>query len=67
MPSGRLITMRFTTDELLLLQEAMERFTRSVGGDLAREKKPSDSTKKKMTETINLLEQIRAEVKGSSK
>jgi len=59
--------MRLTLDELMLLQEAMERFTRSVGGDLAREKKPSEVTKRKMTETLALLDMIRAEVKDSSK
>lgn len=67
MTAGRFIKMQFTLDELMLLQEAMERFTRSVGGDLAREKKPSETTKRKMAETLALLEQIRAEVKTAGK
>jgi hypothetical protein len=57
--SKRSLRDLFDDEEIKLLQEAMERFTRSVGGDLAREKKPSVNTKKKMTKTLELSEKIR--------
>lgn len=54
-----MITIEFDSGELDLLQEAMDKLTRSVGGDMAREKPPSDDTKYKVKQVIKLSEKIK--------
>jgi hypothetical protein len=47
-----------------LLHEAMQRFMRSVGGDISRDKDPSDDNKDKMKRVLALGERIEDIVEG---
>jgi len=52
-------TLEFDTEDLDFLIEAMDKLTRSVSGDLAREKQPSEDTKYKLTSVIRLADRLR--------
>lgn len=49
-----------------LILEALDRFTRTVAGDLAREKEPQDKTKQKLSRTISLIEEIKEATSGEA-
>ena len=53
--------MKLTLDdkEHKLLLEAMDKLTRAVSGDLAREKKPTADTKNRLQSVLDLAEKVR--------
>jgi len=58
--------LEFDSGDLDLLIEAMDKLTRSVSGDLAREKQPSDDTKYKLTSVIRLADRLKMTRDGSA-
>ena len=61
----RMPNMELSEEDVELLHEAMQRFTRSVGGDLSRDKNPSTENKDKMAHALELGERIEKLVKES--
>lgn len=54
------IQLQVSEQELALLDESMDRFVRSVGGDISRAKVPSPELRSKMSDVLRLGDRISA-------